>query len=349
MRESVRALSATSRFAEIVLAGPAADLEPLRTQMQCPVRVIDMHLGRHDPRLVWRWSYIAEQVGRPHCTWFPHWDGTWRVFRGNTAPVTTLHDLIQLDGEGICDAVRSRMAEQWMARMMTVSRRVITGTHHASASIVERFPNARDKVRVVPHGVAPTFFVSAPPTAHMLHDAGVEGPFLLAVANKKPHKNLEMAIRVFARLATADPRLQLVLVGDRFPYLSALMGLAQRLGVAERVVDLAAIPEETLIAAYAHAEVLIFPSRLEGFGLPMLEAMAAGAPVVAVDAPPIPEVVGDAAVLVPMDDDAAMAAAVTRLRAEARWRADRVEAGRARAAQFTWERSARTLADVLCG
>jgi glycosyltransferase involved in cell wall biosynthesis len=115
------------------------------------------------------------------------------------------------------------------------------------------------------------------------------------------------------------------------------------------VVDLAAIPEETLIAAYAHAEVLIFPSRLEGFGLPMLEAMAAGAPVVAVDAPPIPEVVGDAAVLVPMDDDAAMAAAVTRLRAEARWRADRVEAGRARAAQFTWERSARTLADVLCG
>jgi len=76
--------------------------------------------------------------------------------------------------------------------------------------------------------------------------------------------------------------------------------------------------------------------------------MAAGTPVVAVDRAPIPEVVGGAAVLVSMDDDAAMAAAVARLRVDATWRADRVAAGRSRAAEFTWERAGDVLAAVLC-
>ena len=79
-----------------------------------------------------------------------------------------------------------------------------------------------------------------------------------------------------------------------------------------------------------------------------LEAMAAGTPVVAVDRAPIPEIVGEAAVLVPMDDDAAMAAAVTRLRDAGTWRADRIAAGRARVARFTWDRAAEALATVLC-
>jgi len=349
LREMLVALSRVGRFEAIVLAGPIGELERVRAQMSGATRVIDLSWGRYDPRIPLAWGRVAAQVGGPHHTWFPNWDGAWRtVAASGSAPVTTLHDLIQLDGSAPRERLRAAIAAPWMQRMLSASRAVVTVSEGSRAAIAARFPTQAHKVRVIPNGVAPIFLAS-PSDGHALGDLGIRGPYLLTVANKKPHKNLEMAIRAFARLAEGDARLQLVLVGERFPHLTHLLQLARDLGVGDRLVELETLSDARLTALYGGAEAFLFPSRQEGFGMVALEAMATGAPVVAVDRAPIPEVVGDAAVLVPMDDDAAMAAAVTRLRAEARWRADRVAAGRARAAQFTWERSARTLADVLCG
>lgn len=348
LRESVVALSATGRFEEIVLAGPAFELDDLRGAMGCRSRVFDLSLGRHDPRIIVRWATIAAAVGRPHQSWFPHWSGSWRRAVGCSAPVTTIHDLIQLEGDGPRGAVRAAIVAPWMRRMIAESRVVITGSDHARERIIERFPVAPEKIVVIPHGVAPHLFTPADAPSSALKVFGIEGPYLLTVANKKPHKNLEMAIRVLARSVTTDPTLRLVLVGDRFPHLDRLRSFARELGVLDRLIDLASISDQSLALLYAHAEALLFPSRVEGFGLPVIEAMAAGAPVVAVDAPPIPSVVGGAGDIVPIDDDAAMCAAIERLRREADWRAERVAAGRARARQFTWERSAASLADLLC-
>jgi glycosyltransferase involved in cell wall biosynthesis len=260
-----------------------------------------------------------------------------------------VHDLIQLEGDGMRGAARAAIVAPWMRRMIAESRAVITGSDHARGCILDRFPAARGKVSVIPHGVSPHLFSSAAAPRSALETLGVTGPYLLAVANKKPHKNLEMAIRVLARSSATDPTLRLVLVGDRFPHVDRLRALARELGVLDRIVDLASISDRWLALLYAHAEALLFPSRVEGFGLPVLEAMAAGAPVVAVDVPPIPSVVGEAGDIVPIDDDAAMCAAVAGPRPASEWRADRVAAGRARAREFTWERSAASLADLLCG
>jgi glycosyltransferase involved in cell wall biosynthesis len=349
LREMLSALSRLERFDSIILAGPSGELDQVRAEMSGVTQVIDLSWGRYDPRIPFAWGAIATQVGGPHQTWFPNWDGAWRkVAASGSAPVTTLHDLIQLDGSAPRERLRAVIAAPWMRRMMESSRAVVTVSEGSRAAIAARFPTQTHKVRVIPNGVAPIFLTS-PSDGHELGDLGITGPYLLTVANKKPHKNLEMAIRAFARLGEGDAHLQLVMVGERFPHRIQLLQLARDLGVRDRLVELETLPDARLAAVYGGAEAFLFPSRQEGFGMVALEAMAAGAPVVAVDRAPIPEVVGDAAVLVPMDDDAAMAAAVTRLRTEARWRADRVAAGRARAAQFTWERSARALADVLCG
>ena len=348
LREMLGALSRTGRFGEIVLVGPATAVAPVRATMAVPTRVIDCAWGRYDPRIPLRWAHLASQVGRPHRTWFPNWDGAWRLGDGpGSAPVTTVHDLIQLEGTMPRERVRAAIAAPWMRRMVIASRAVVTVSERSRAAIATQFPDQAHKVQVIPNGVAPIFF-SSPDRATDLRDLGITGPYLLTVANKKPHKNLEMAIRTFARLALTDAALQLVMVGERFPHLTRLMQLARDLGVRDRVVEVETLPDARLAAVYGAAEAFLFPSRQEGFGMVALEAMAGGTPVVTVDRAPIPEIVGDAAVLVPLDDDAAMAAAVTRLRDEMTWREDRIAAGRGRAAQFTWDRAAQVLAAVLC-
>ncbi len=356
LREMSAALARTGRFEEIVLVGPALALAPVRESMAGRTRVIPCTWGRYDPRIPLTWGRLAAQVGRPHRTWFPNWDGAWRLGPlAGAAPVTTLHDLIQLEGTTPRERLRATIAAPWMHRMLAASRAVVTVSDTSRARIAERFPEQARKVVVIPNGVASVFFTPhAAGTPHSVrHDEplralGITGPYLLTVANKKPHKNLEMAIRTFARLAPTDAALQLVMVGERFAHLTRLLRLACDLGVRDRVVELETLPDARLAALYAQAEAFLFPSRQEGFGMVALEAMAAGTPVVAVDRAPIPEIVGEAAVLVPMDDDAAMAAAVTRLRDAGAWRADRIAAGRARVARFTWDRAAEALATVLC-
>lgn len=348
LREMLGALSRTGRFDEIVLVGPTADLAPVRATMTVPTRVIDCACGRYDPRIPFAWARLAAQVGRPHRTWFPNWDGAWqRGAVAGTAPVTTLHDLIQLEGATPRERLRAMVAAPWMRRMLAASRVVVTVSETSREAIAARFPEVAHKVQVIPNGVASGFF-AAIERREVLQKLGITGPYLLTVANKKPHKNLEMAIRAFARLAPVDAALQLVMVGERFPHLVSLQHLARDLGVWDRMVEVETLPDARLATVYGFAEAFLFPSRQEGFGMVALEAMAAGTPVVAVDRAPIPEVVGGAAVLVSMDDDAAMAAAVARLRVDATWRADRVAAGRSRAAEFTWERAGDVLAAVLC-
>lgn len=348
LREMLGALSRTGRFEEIVLVGPTAALAPVRASMLGPTRVIDCAWGRYDPRIPVAWSRLARQVGRPHRTWFPNWDGAWQLGElAGSAPVTTLHDLIQLDGTTLREHLRASIAAPWMRRVLAASRAVVTVSESSREAIVARFPDDAHKVQVIPNGVTPVFFARRE-GQQALRDLGITGPYLLTVANKKPHKNLEMALRTFARLTPADASLQLVMVGERFPHLARLRRVAHELGVWDRVVEVETLPDARLATVYGHAEAFLFPSRQEGFGMVALEAMAAGTPVVTVDRAPIPEVVGEAAVLVPMDDDAAMAAAVARLRTDARWRDDRIAAGKARAAVFTWPHAADALAAALC-
>lgn len=156
--------------------------------------------------------------------------------------------------------------------------------------------------------------------------------YLAAVGNTKAHKNLGL-------LAKIAPQLPIPIV------LLAGKGAARELGFPDSTVELTELPEQEMPLFYGAAQALLLPSRYEGFGLPALEAMAAGCPVVASNVSALPEVTGEAAVLVPPEDQRAWTEAVLRLLRDERLRRSLVEKGRERASRYTWDTCAtRTLA-----
>lgn len=360
LRESVVALSQTGRFEEIILVGPSAALQPTVARMAGRVQVRDVPWRRHDLRVPLGWGRYVADLPRDVVTWFPHWDGAWRgAWRDvesadRRRPVTTLHDLILLERGGVSAA----LIAAWMRRMIRESRALVTGTESARVAFTARFPELVDRLRVIPHGVAPACLAAgevattgrpgtSTTTAARGDGTAPPSPYLLCVGTKRPHKRFEVAIEAFARLAAESPTLRLRLVGERTAHAARLHAYAARLGVAHRLDDLAGLAEAELAASYAGAAAVLVCSRAEGFGMVPLEAMAAGAPVVATRHPTTREVVGTAAALVPEEDAAAMADVIRAWGRDVSTRAAQVAAGRAHARRFTWARSAGALADVL--
>lgn len=332
-RELVRCLAERDDFRMIYLAGDAAVVSEwgVAAATRTPVTIIPFRHARHSPRVPLAWAAVEAQVQGPRVSWFPYWDGAWSASPG----VATIHDLIFLDAPGLSGLPKRVIARAWMQRMVAGCRAIVTVSEYSAQRIRAEFPLVRNKLHVVPNGVSERFFAAT-------RSAHIPRPYLLTVGNKRPHKRFETAIRAFARLAAERPELELRMVGNRDSHTSLLRALAAELGVADRVHDIAPMGDADLAQVYADAEALLVTSRDEGFGLIAVEAMAAGTPVIAADRGPMREVVGDAGVLVPFDDDAALAQALRTL--------DRdgcIARGRARAAAFTWDRTASLLSRVL--
>src|SRR5206468_1710407 len=172
---------------------------------------------------------------------------------------------------------------------------------------------------------------------YQLHDE-----FVLYAGNVKPHKNLERLITAFhlVRQRGLD-HLKLVLIGDEISKYAALRRAVHRYQLHQYVRFLGYLPEETLAVMYRLSGVFVFPSLYEGFGLPPLEAMASGTPVVTSNVSSLPEVAGDAAVLVDPYDPQAIADGIYRVLTDADLRKDLRRKGVARAGQFSWEQSVR--------
>jgi glycosyltransferase involved in cell wall biosynthesis len=150
-------------------------------------------------------------------------------------------------------------------------------------------------------------------------------------------------IRAFERLAIGDPRLNLVIAGGRGWLYEPILAAAASSPVAERIHLAGFVDDGDLPALYQMAEAFAFPSLYEGFGIPILEAMASGTPVVSADNSSLPEVAGDAALLVGAGDDAALADALGRILREPALRQTLIERGHAQAARFSWEAAAKRL------
>jgi glycosyltransferase involved in cell wall biosynthesis len=247
---------------------------------------------------------------------------------GSTAPlwgrfrrVTTIHDLLFKLAPAAHFGVRSLGMRVLVPAAARRSHRILVDASCTREDLRAHLGIDPAKVDVVPLGVA------APP-----HVARRPGRTVLCVGAKRPHKN---AIAVVESLAGTG--LRLVVTGYRSPYDEVLRERAAALGVALELPPWV----EDLDALYAAAGVVVVPSLYEGFGLPVLEAMARGVPVVASNRSSLPEVAGDAALLVDPEDHAAMRAAIERALRES----DRLSAaGRERAARFTWERTAQLTA-----
>ena len=170
---------------------------------------------------------------------------------------------------------------------------------------------------------------------------GLEEPFLLSVGSLEPGKNRDRLLRALARLRARGLEHTLAIVGQRAWRHEGEAPLARRLGLADSVRFLGYVPPADLPALYSGADLFVFPSLYEGFGLPALEALACGTPVVASNVSALPEVVGDAALQVNPLDTEALAGAMERVLRDDGLRLDLRERGLQRAREFSWERTAR--------
>jgi len=255
--------------------------------------------------------------------------------------VVTLHDLTPLLVPGVMPAAAKRIPyRRWNARAARVADRIIVPSRATAADVTRLFAAARGKLVVTAE--AADDFASGPCgslTGMLTHLA--TQPYLLSMGSTKPHKDLPTLLRAFARLAPAWPDLRLLLVGEKPPrYLDVAPASVPPPDVRDRVAFTGRVSEAELRALYAGASAFVFPSRYEGFGLPPLEAMALGAPVLCADAASLPEVVGDAALLFPAGDAGALAEALARVLEDPVLRERLSRAGHERAAQFTWDRTA---------
>ncbi|MFH1724558.1 MAG: glycosyltransferase family 1 protein [Elusimicrobiota bacterium] len=200
--------------------------------------------------------------------------------------------------------------------------------------------------RVYYGGPAPLFRVTE--RVEDLSVLGVRRPFLLFVSEIKRRKNLDTLVRAFSMFKRSDEGrgFQLVLVGRKSPYFEELRQTCRESGVDEDVIFRYPVTQEQLRSLYQSAEALVYPSKLEGFGLPPLEAMACGTPVVAARAASLPEVIGDAGILVDPDSPEGFHQAIRAVTTDRRLKESLVKKGFERIREFTWERAARETLEV---
>jgi len=221
------------------------------------------------------------------------------------------------------------------------ARRVIFPTRAAAELIGRPLGVVGERVAVVPHGIdAKPFSTDAPP------ETGVA--YLFTAAAVERHKNLGVLIESLSHCDAPDLEVWIAGPDDTDPaYASELRALAVRLGVSDRVRFLGPVPYEEILGFYRGARAMVFPSLLETFGLPLLEAMIAETPIVAADIPTFREIAGDSALYFPASDAVALAARVAEVIAEPEAARERVAIGRAIAPRFSWKNSADALCAVL--
>ena len=261
--------------------------------------------------------------------------------------VVTIHDCIHLlFPQYLPNRMAFRYARFMMASAIRRSALVFTVSEASRADILRFYPWADpDKVHVVPNAIDAELLVhpGEEEIERVRERYQIRDRFVLFAGNVKPHKNLERLIRAFARVRAQEGHadLRLVLIGDDVSRYSSLRRTAEEAGVRQEVRFFGFVPHGTLAALYRLASVFAFPSLYEGFGLPPLEAMASGTPVVTSRISSLPEVVGDGALLVDPYSEEAIAEGIGRLLDDDELRRAQVERGLLRAASFSWERSAR--------
>ena len=269
--------------------------------------------------------------------------------------VITLHDLIWVDHSYLADGRRWRRWVKGSLGSLGIRRAIAAADHIVAVSQTTRQAALdhgvpADKVTAILNGVAPAWHSgNAEPALFDLDnttdqqailDGLAERPFAFGLGNSLPYKNLPRLVRAFAQVAPTHPDLALVFAG-RGEGNPALVRLAHQLGLSDRVLLVGQLSDDQIRACFAHALFFAFPSLIEGFGLPVLEAMASGCPVLTSNCSSLAEVAGENAVLVDPLDIASIAAGMQRLLTDSALRQRLSHQGRQRAAAFTWEDAAR--------
>jgi glycosyltransferase involved in cell wall biosynthesis len=291
---------------------------------------------------------LAEQrrfpkLMREHRIDLLHSLGTWAPIRTRAVSVVTVHDVIYAQFPETHPRPTRMRRRALLPAVARSAERVITPSKAAAADINEVLGVPRDRIDVIHQSGKPPG--PATPESELRERLGLgDAPIVLCVSPRRPHKNTARLFAALARLER-DPAPTLVMPGYQTRFDGALDKEAVRLGIADRVRCPGWVSDEDLEGLYKAATCLVYPSLIEGFGIPVVEAMERGLPVACSNAPSLPEVAGDAARYFDPLDVPDIAAAIDALIGDAELRQRLAGPGRERAQLFSWEQTARHTAE----
>jgi glycosyltransferase involved in cell wall biosynthesis len=252
--------------------------------------------------------------------------------------VLTVHDLNYVHFPDNSDFVRRAYFRYVVRPACRRAHKVLTVSEFSRGQIIQWAGIGPGTVENVGCGARAAFRV-----AEDRYEPGF--PYILAIGNERPHKNIPRLIRAFA--AARLPGDMRLLISGKVG--QEVMGILSELRLEQAVHLIGHVPEEDLPRLYRGALALCMPSLFEGFGLPVIEAMACGTPVLTSTAASLPEIAGPAAILVDPTDVDAIAAGLNRIVSDEQTRAELIQRGIVRASQFSWDRTAQQVAAVLAG
>ena len=298
---------------------------------------------------LWEQYFLPQQIKRDKLDLF-HSPGNIPPILCKTKRVVTLHDTIMFQpemsrGSGWYDFYLRKALSYSIGRV----NRIITISNNSKKDIIKLFPRVEQKVEVIYEGVEERFepLRDEGKMEPILKRYGVNKPFILHFGSNDPRKNTLKVIKVYHRLAKEQniPH-QLVLLGFRQEKKTPIDFYLKKNDLTERVISISFLSENDLPNFYQGANFLLYPSLYEGFGFPPLEAMACGTPVIVSNVSSIPEIVGEAAILVNPIDESEMYKACTEVLDNRNKRRELIRKGFKRVKDFSWEKTASLTLEV---
>lgn len=324
-------------------------IPPERLRCQAQVEVVEVPEPRGSRFRVWDWWSMPRAVRRasPDLLWSP---ANQAVPMGGVPQVVTIHDTL-LQEHVLHDKYFDRLFHNivspfWVRRY---AKSVVSVSGFSSQRIQTVFSCEASRVRVIHNGASLPGrpWRDKEQAREQMRGKGFVGrPYVLSLGAESPWKNSEGTIRAFALVSRKNPDVDFVLAGVQKRAREPLLHLREQLGLEGRLRILDFLEAADRDALYQGAEVFVYPSLFEGFGLPPLEAMALGTPVVASDAASIPEVVGEAALLTDASDPSSLAQSILAVLGDPDLARGLVAAGRGNIERFKWEDSARAHRDL---
>jgi glycosyltransferase involved in cell wall biosynthesis len=270
---------------------------------------------------------------------------------GKTPGVVTVHDLSFVRLPEVLPAAKRAYLTRLCSASCRRARRVIAVSRQTADDVHKYFAVPTERIEIVPNGVGPEFTPDADFDAAKFRRAhNLPERFVLYLGTLEPRKNLEQLLRAFAAwrswTAETDHDVELVVAGGKGWFYDQIFATVTELRLTNFVRFPGYIPTEDLVNWYRAAEVFVYPSLMEGFGLPVLEAMACGTPVICSDLPSLRDVAGDAALFFHPQDEPELVQCLERALISPSVRHHLRKAGLERAAHFSWARTAEATLDV---
>lgn len=309
------------------------------------INVLEMADGatadQRTPNRILREQFVIPRFAARSRAEILHLTGFACPFRASCPVVLDAHDMVGvLFAENFPLAARFYWSK-YLPFTLRFAQRLIVPSESAKKDVVRLAKIPAGQIHVIPHGRNSNFgpILDQQVLKEVQQRLNLPSDFLLFVSTLEPRKGVDTLIDAFARIAGRIPE-DLVIVGRRGWYWEKLVRNVQEVGLENRVHFLDYIADKDLPPIYNLAKVFVFPSRYEGFGLTVLEAMSCGTPVISSNASSLPEVAGDAAVLVPPDDAEQLADEMMRVTADPSLRQELRMRGLEQAQKFSWERAA---------